>query len=107
MKKAKKVTKRQKKAMIKFLEEMKENQPQPEITFKPKIRKASKLLTLTKYLERQAQKKHDKAHQREDNRAAKADKIAIRAKEKAARKAVREAKEAKRAARLTRTKNEI
>lgn len=105
MKKAKRVTKRQKKAMIKFLEEMKANQPQPEVIFKPKARKASKLLTLTKYLEIQAQKKHDKAHLREDRRTAKADKLAIRAKEKAARKAVREAKEAKRAARLA--KNEI
>jgi hypothetical protein len=71
MKKAKRVTKRQKKAMIKFLEEMKANQPQPEITFKPKTRKVSKLLSLTKYLERRAQKKHDKAHHREEKRAAK------------------------------------
>lgn len=72
MKKAKRVTKRQKKAMIKFLEEMKANQPQPEVIFKPKARKASKLLTLTKYLERQAQKKRDKAHHREEKRDAKA-----------------------------------
>ncbi len=72
MKKAKRVTKREKKAMIKFLEEMKANQPQPEVTFKPKTRKTSKLLTLTKYLERQAQKKHDKAHHREEKRDAKA-----------------------------------
>lgn len=72
MKKAKKVTKRQKKAMIKFLEEMKVNQPQPEITMKPKVRKAGPLLSLTKYLERQAQKKHDKAHHREEKRDAKA-----------------------------------
>lgn len=74
MKKAKRVTKRQKKAMIKFIEEMKANQPQPEVVFKPKVRKgkASKLLTLTKYLERQAQKKHDKAHHREEKRDAKA-----------------------------------
>lgn len=74
MKKAKRVTKREKKAMIKFLEEMKANQPQPEVTFKPKPknRKVSKLLTLTKYLERQAQKKRDKAHHREEKRDAKA-----------------------------------
>lgn len=75
MKKVKRVTKRQKKAMIKFIEEMRANQPQPEITFKPKarkVRKTNKLLTLTKYLERQAQKKRDKAHHREEKRDAKA-----------------------------------
>lgn len=75
MKKAKRVTKREKKAMIKFLEEMKANQPQQEPLIKPKarkVRKTSKLLTLTKYLERKAQKKHDKAHHREEKRDAKA-----------------------------------
>lgn len=74
MKKAKKVTKRQKKAMAKFLEEMKASQPQPEITMKPKARKAkaSKLLTLTKWLEKKAKDKHDKAHFREERRDAKA-----------------------------------
>lgn len=73
MKKAKRVTKRQKKAMIKFLEEMKAGQPQQEpLIIKPKARKASKLLSLTKYLERQAQKKQEKAHEREEKRDAKA-----------------------------------
>lgn len=71
MKKAKRVTKRQKKAMVKFMEEMKANQPQAPLTFKPKPRKASKLLSLTKWLEKKAKDKHDKLHHREEKRAAK------------------------------------
>lgn len=72
MKKAKRVTKRQKKAKAKFLKEMAASQPQQEITFKAKPQKASKLFTLSQWMERQAKKKHDKAHLREEKRAAKA-----------------------------------
>ena len=74
MKKAKRVTKREKKAMIKFLNELKANQPQP-IEVKPKARKASKLLTLTQWLEKKAKDKHDKAHHREEKRDAKAGRV--------------------------------
>ena len=72
MKKAKRVTKRQKKAMIKFLEEMKANQPQQEPLIKPKARKPSKLLSLTKWLEKKASDKQEKAHHRQEKRDAKA-----------------------------------
>ena len=72
MKKAKRVTKRQKKAMIKFLEELKSNQPQSEITVKSKPHKVSKLLSLTKWLEKKAKDKQEKAHHREEKRDAKA-----------------------------------
>lgn len=71
MKKAKRVTKREKKAMVKFLAEMKANQPQSEITVKPKSSKTKVLITLTKYLENQARKKLDKAEHRQAKRAAK------------------------------------
>jgi hypothetical protein len=69
MKRAKRITKRQKKASAKFLKEL--TQTQPEITIKAKSSKTKPLITLTKYLENQAKKKLDKAEHRQAKRTAK------------------------------------
>lgn len=71
MKRAKRVTKREKKAMVKFLAEMKAKQPQSDITVKPKAPKTKVVITLTKYLENQAKKKLAKAEHRQEKRTAK------------------------------------
>jgi hypothetical protein len=71
MKKAKRVTKRQRKAMNKFLREVNNNQPQGELTFKAKPRKSKPMFSLAKYLQNQAQMKHDKQHHRDEKRAGK------------------------------------
>ena len=62
--------------------------------------KVEPIFSLKEYFAKKAQKRLEKLTQREEDRQAKADKIAVRAKLKAVRKAIREAKEAKRAARL-------
>lgn len=67
-----------------------------------KVTKVEPIFSLTNYFAKKAQKRLEKLTQREEDRQAKADKIAVRAKLKAAKKAAREAKEAKRAARLAR-----
>lgn len=98
MKRTKRMTKRQIKAQKKFLEELAKNQPL-EVVDKPKKTTKSVFLPLSVYLNKQAEKKHAKMHEREEKRAAKADKIAIKKAAKEAKKTAREAKEAKMAAR--------
>jgi len=71
MKRLKRVTKREKKAMLKFIKEMKESQPQSDIAVKPKASKIKPIITLTKYLQNQATKKLDKAEHRQAKRTAK------------------------------------
>lgn len=71
MKRLKRVTKREKKAMLKFINEMKASEPQSEIAVKPKASKIKPIITLSKYLENQARKKLDKAEHRQAKRAAK------------------------------------
>lgn len=102
MKKAKKVTKRQRKAQTKFLKELAAKaQEQLEVfDSKPKAQKKSVFLPLSVYLTKQAEKKHAKMHAREDRRNAKADKVAVRKAAKEAKRAAKEAKEAKRAQRV-------
>lgn len=105
MKRLKRVTKRERKAMAKFLKEMAEKQPieVTEAEVKPKKVRKSVFLPLSVYLAKQAEKKHAKKHKRDEGRAFRADKIAFRdATRKAVKEAkrlVREAKEAKRARR--------
>jgi len=62
------------------------------------------IFSLENYFAKKAQKRLEKLTHREEKRQAKADKIAVRAKEKAAKRAAREAKEAKRTARLAKEK---
>jgi ABC-type Zn2+ transport system substrate-binding protein/surface adhesin len=71
MKRLKRVTKREKKAMLKFINEMKQNQPTPDVVVKSKTPKTKVVITLTKFLENQAKKKLAKANHRADKRAAK------------------------------------
>ena len=100
MKRTKRLTLKQQKQAKKIFDELQANLPKVE----SKPRKVTSILSLTHYLQRQAEKKHAKQHEREDKRAAKADKRAVREKEKAIKKAAREAKEAKRVARLAKDK---
>lgn len=101
MKRLKRVTKREKKAMEKFLKELKEKEPAPVETVAPKkARPVTPIFSLKNYFAAKAKKRLEKLTLREENRQAKADKIAVRAKLKAAKKAARDEKEAKRAARL-------
>jgi hypothetical protein len=58
------------------------------------------IFSVKEYFAKKAKARLEKLTQREENRQAKADKIAVRAKLKEAKRLVREAKEAKRAARL-------
>lgn len=69
-----------------------------------KSTKVEPIFSLENYFAKKAQKRLEKLTQREEDRQAKADKIAVRAKVKAAKKAIREAKEAKKAARLSKEK---
>jgi hypothetical protein len=71
MKRLKRVTKREKKAMLKFINEMKQNQPTPDVVVKPKAPKTKVVITLTKFLENQAKKKLAKANHRQEKRTAK------------------------------------
>lgn len=73
-----------------------------QVTLSPT--KVEPIFSLENYFAKKAQKRLEKLTQREEARQAKADKIAVRAKEKAIKKAAREAKEAKRAARLAKEK---
>lgn len=100
MKRAKRLTRKQQKQAKKIFDDLQANLPKIE----SKPRKIKSIVSLTHYLQKQAEKKHAKQHEREDKRAAKADKRAIRDREKAVKKAAREAKEAKRAARLAKDK---
>lgn len=105
MKRLKRVTKRERKAMAKFLKEMADKQTieVTEAEIKPKKVRKSVFLPLSVYLAKQAEKKHAKKHERDEKRAFRADKIAFRDATrksiKEAKKLAREAKEAKRAAR--------
>jgi ABC-type Zn2+ transport system substrate-binding protein/surface adhesin len=71
MKKAKRVTKREKKAMLKFMKEMEQNQPKSEVAVKPKSSRPKPLITLTKFLANQEKKKSEKALHRQEKRASK------------------------------------
>lgn len=99
MKRVKRLTRRQIKAQKKFLAELTKNQPLEVVESKPKKVHKSVFLPLSVYLTKQAERKHAKMHEREERRAAKADKVALRKAERAAKKLERETKEAKRAAR--------
>mgnify|MGYP000123364221 CR=1 FL=1 len=90
MKKAKRVTKRQKKQAAQFMKELMKSQPQ--ITQAPKTSKSNSVISLTDFLNRQAQKKHDKKHERQERNAAKAPAL-----KKAATKMAKEIKRANRA----------
>jgi len=72
MKRLKRVTKREKKAMLKFLKDMEANQPKSDVAVKPKTSKVKVVITLTKFLENQAKKKLAKAIHREEKRNLKA-----------------------------------
>ena len=85
----KRLTKRQKKEQAKFLKEL--TKSQIKVVAKPQKNKA--ILTLTEFLAKQAQKKHDKKHERQERANAKPALL------KAAAKAAKEAKRAKKAAR--------
>ena len=89
MKRTKKVTKRQKKEQVKFLKELTKGQ----INVANKPRKKTSILTLTQFLAKQAQAKHDKKHERQDRANAKSDLLKATAKAmKAAKRAKKEAK---------------
>jgi hypothetical protein len=94
MKKAKSLTKKERKAIVKAQKKLAAQNP------KPPRPHTHDMMCLTSYLQRQAEAKHAKMHAREERRnSAKERKIAIRKAEKAQRAAAR----AKREARLGKT----
>lgn len=130
MKRTKKLSRRQKKNAEKLFAALSENiQSTPENGKQKRKRKLHRSLkqflgnaieqvtltatvvepifSLKEYFAKKAQRRLEKLTQREENRQAKADKIAVRAKLKAVRNALREAREVKRAARLAKKQEQV
>lgn len=73
MKRSKRVTKREKKAMAKFLKELKEKESSSvETTAPKKVHKVKPIFSLKKYFANKAQKRLEKLQHRQDKREAKA-----------------------------------
>lgn len=72
MKRLKRVTKREKKAMAKFLKELKEKESSVETTVPKKANKVKPIFSLKKYFANKAQKRLEKLQHRQDKREAKA-----------------------------------